>query len=255
MPSSKRSIADSSDALSVQKKTRLEVVEAQRSCIDAFIQWNDEDQVEFMCHLLSRMSHSQHSQLNSLLEPLLLRDFISALPARGLPHIAANILAYLDAKSLLSVEFVSRQWQWIVIRFQLWRRLISRRISSDLTWLGLARRRGWLDIIDMTDQFRLYDILLQHLACVEALKRGFEYPIDSRSKRAISPPAPHGDNWLFAASTTPDAVSAAALEAINPDCADATVVAHRFYKRLYPRINQDINVSRHNSPYFILYFC
>ncbi|VDK31007.1 unnamed protein product [Dibothriocephalus latus] len=70
--------------VSVQKKKRprsynSRISAEQKLCIDTFEHWSDQDQVEFLCCLLSRMSHSQHSQINKFLEPLLQRDFIIAL--------------------------------------------------------------------------------------------------------------------------------------------------------------------------------
>ncbi|VDK89620.1 unnamed protein product [Dibothriocephalus latus] len=70
--------------VSAQKKKRprsynSRTLAEQKLCIDTFERWSDQDQVEFLCCLLSRMSHSQHSQINKLLEPLLQRDFIIAL--------------------------------------------------------------------------------------------------------------------------------------------------------------------------------
>nr|VZI20056.1 unnamed protein product [Spirometra erinaceieuropaei] len=107
----KRSIADMGIDVSVQKKKRPRSYNSrtsaeQKLCIDTFERWSDQDQIEFLCCLLSRMSHSQHSQINKLLEPLLQRDFIIALQAHGVSHLAETILSHLDAKSLLSAELV-----------------------------------------------------------------------------------------------------------------------------------------------------
>jgi len=41
-------------------------------------------QVIFIEHLLARMCHYQHGQINSFLKPMLQRDFISALPGTSL---------------------------------------------------------------------------------------------------------------------------------------------------------------------------
>ena len=37
-------------------------------------------QVDFVQHLVMRMCHYQHGQVNSFLKPMLQRDFITALP-------------------------------------------------------------------------------------------------------------------------------------------------------------------------------
>ncbi|KAK1903650.1 F-box/WD repeat-containing protein 11 [Dissostichus eleginoides] len=75
-------------------------------CIALFDQWSEADQVEFVERLISRMCHYQHGHINSYLKPMLQRDFITALPAQGLDHIAENILSFLDARSLCSAELV-----------------------------------------------------------------------------------------------------------------------------------------------------
>ncbi len=226
--------------MSLEKKTRLEVEADQRRCIEAFTQWSDEDQVEFLCSLLSRMSHDQHSQINSLLEPLLQRDFIMALPARGLPHISANILSYLDADSLYSVELVSQGWQWIVVSFQLWRRLIVRRMATDSVWRGLGERRGWFNVVHLADP-AIFCVLLQQMraTALASAKRGVECP--NRDKVI-----PFGDNWSSAlpAPITQEAIHAAASLSLPLTSNEAMMLAHRFYKQLYPRINHDIQVSR-----------
>jgi len=50
------------------------------SCTKFFDNWTEHDQVIFVEHLLSRMCHYQHGQINTFLKPMLQRDFISALP-------------------------------------------------------------------------------------------------------------------------------------------------------------------------------
>ncbi|VDK42932.1 unnamed protein product [Taenia asiatica] len=245
----KRSSGEGMDIVTVQKKTRIEVVTEQKCYIEAFSQWNEEDQVYFLCQLLSRMSHAQHSQINSLLEPLLQCDIITALPSSGVSNISADILSYLDAPSLLAVELVSRSWQRIVVRYQLWRKLISRRIESDHMWRGLAERRGWLSFISLPDPTILSSLLEQRLSllnCGQAQKRGLEFPSIKFSTQPQQP-APFGDNWnLLPASFTSAAANAVAT-AVSPtptysqSCSlDKMMLAHRFYKQLYPRIIRDI---------------
>ncbi|KAA0197043.1 F box:WD repeat containing protein 1A [Fasciolopsis buskii] len=139
-----------------QKKKRLQnsgvcVSLEKEACIDMFDTWSSKEQVDFLCHVLSRMTHFQQSQVNNLLEPLLKRDFIVAFRSHGVPHLSELILTQLDASSLKSVELVSRGWQWSVAKYQLWRRLIVRRITTDPVWHGLAERRGWLDLVNLTD--------------------------------------------------------------------------------------------------------
>ncbi|CAI2729313.1 unnamed protein product [Schistosoma spindalis] len=139
-----------------QKKKRLHnnsspVSMEKKNCIDTFTSWSNGDQVDFICNLLSKISHFQQSQINDFLEPLLKRDFIVALQNRGVPYLAEMILVQLDASSLLSVELASRGWQWSVAKYQLWRRLLACRVATDPVWHGLCERRGWIEFIDHSD--------------------------------------------------------------------------------------------------------
>lgn len=242
------------DIVGAQKKNRLEIVADQNRCLEAFSRWNEEDQVEFLCRLLRRMSHAQHSQINSLLEPLLQCDIVTALPSRGVPNISANILSYLDASSLLAVELVSKSWQTIVVRFQLWRKLIARRIETDFVWRGLAERRGWLTFVQLVDPSVLSSLLEQRMAqlsCVQGLKRGLEFS-SMKSTGQTHLPAPFGDSW---SSAMPSSFTSAALDAASISSPSSSLsqsescshkkmlLAHRFYKQLYPRIIRDIRVS------------
>ncbi|KAM3175988.1 hypothetical protein ACTXT7_007381 [Hymenolepis weldensis] len=247
----KRSSVGGMELVTAQKKNRLEVVADQNRCLEAFSQWNEDDQVDFLCKLLRRMSHAQHSQINILLEPLLQCDIVTALPSRGVPNISADILSYLDANSLLSVELVSKSWQRIVVRFQLWRKLIARRIETDVVWRGLAERRGWLTFVQLVDPSVLSTLLEQRmfqLGCGQGgLKRALEFPSIKLNGQS-SHPTPFGDNWSSAmlislTSAAIDAVStsSSSLSRSEGSCShEKMLLAHRFYKQLYPRIIRDI---------------
>nr|NP_001027626.1 beta-transducin repeat-containing homologue protein [Ciona intestinalis]BAC57516.1 beta-transducin repeat-containing homologue protein [Ciona intestinalis] len=113
------------------------------SCTKHFDTWSEQEQVDFVEHLILRMCHYQHGQINCFLKPMLQRDFISALPARGLSHVAENILTYLDAKSLGAAELVCREWYRVVQDGHLWKRLIERMVSTHSLWKGLSERMGW----------------------------------------------------------------------------------------------------------------
>lgn len=63
--------------------------------------------------------------------------------AKGLDHIAENILSYLDAKSLCSAEIVCKEWHRVISEGMLWKKLIERMARTDTLWRGLAERRGW----------------------------------------------------------------------------------------------------------------
>ena len=203
------------------------------------------------------MSHAQHSQISSLLEPLLQCDIITALPTRGVANISADILSYLDANSLLAVELVSKGWQTIVVRFQLWRKLIARRIETDYVWRGLVERRGWLPLINVVDPITLSSLLESRLSlsssCHQIQKRGLEFPHMRLSNQLSQQPNPFGD---ISISALPPALFSGAVDlppvdiATSPtpsysqSCSHETMMlAHRFYKQLYPRIIHDINVS------------
>ncbi|EDV22800.1 uncharacterized protein TRIADDRAFT_50617 [Trichoplax adhaerens] len=88
------------------------------------------------------MNHYQHSQINNFLGPMLQRDFISVLPARGLVHIAENILGYLDAKSLCAAERVCKDWYHTIDSCMLWKKLIMYKVHTDNLWKGLSERRA-----------------------------------------------------------------------------------------------------------------
>ncbi|KAF6774667.1 hypothetical protein AHF37_05906 [Paragonimus kellicotti] len=165
-----------------QKKKRLHnsgacVSLEKKACIDMFDTWSSNEQVDFLCHILSRMSHFQQSQVNNLLEPLLKRDFIVAFRSHGVPHLAELILSQLDGLSLLSVELVSRGWQWSVAKHQLWRRLIARRIATDPVWHGLAERRGWLELVHLADPSLLPTALEQRRVAMGLRQKLSDFPL------------------------------------------------------------------------------
>ncbi|GIX73447.1 hypothetical protein CDAR_406361 [Caerostris darwini] len=113
-------------------------------CTNYFEKWGEQNQIEFVELMLSKMTHCQHSQISSFLRPMLQRDFISLLPKKGLDHVAESILSYLDAKSLCASELVSKEWYRVISEGMLWKKLIERRVLTDPLWKGLADRRGWI---------------------------------------------------------------------------------------------------------------
>jgi F-box and WD-40 domain protein 1/11 len=50
-------------------------------CLRQFEGWGEQDQIEFVEHLLARMCHYQHGHINTFLKPMLQRDFVSLLPS------------------------------------------------------------------------------------------------------------------------------------------------------------------------------
>lgn len=117
--------------------------EERDACTKQFDMWTIQEQTDFVQHLLSRMCHHQHGQINAFLKPMLQRDFITTLPERGMPHVAENILTYLDAKSLCAAERVCRTWYRVIQEGMLWKRLIERNVRTDSLWKGLSDRMGW----------------------------------------------------------------------------------------------------------------
>lgn len=66
--------------------------------------------------------------------------------AKGLDHIAENILAYLDAKSLCAAELVCKEWYRVISEGNLWKKLIERKVLTDSQWKGLSERRSWYEV-------------------------------------------------------------------------------------------------------------
>ncbi|VTJ64012.1 Hypothetical predicted protein [Marmota monax] len=141
----KTKLANGTSSMIVPKQRKLSASyeKEKELCVKYFEQWSESDQVEFMEHLISQMCHYQHGHINSYLKPMLQRDFITALPARGLDHIAENILSYLDAKSLCAAALVCKEWYRVTSDGMLWKKLIERMVRTDSLWRGLAERRGW----------------------------------------------------------------------------------------------------------------
>uniref|UniRef100_A0A914N989 F-box domain-containing protein n=1 Tax=Meloidogyne incognita TaxID=6306 RepID=A0A914N989_MELIC len=111
--------------------------------ISKFMAWTEQDQTDFCKHLLQRMCHHQHGQIDQFLGPMLKRDFISLLPT----GLAENVLQLLDAQSLYACELVSKEWHKVIANGMLWRKFFERKFRSDQLWQGLANKRGWLVII------------------------------------------------------------------------------------------------------------
>ncbi|XP_052225874.1 beta-TrCP-like isoform X2 [Dreissena polymorpha] len=128
---------------STEESLSPQYLKEKDACVKLFDAWTEHDQVAFVEHLLSKMCHYQHGQINSYLKPMLQRDFISALPAKGLDHVAETILSYLDAKSLCSAELVCKEWYRVISDGMLWKKLMERMTFTDNLWRGLADRRGW----------------------------------------------------------------------------------------------------------------
>ncbi|XP_064630078.1 F-box/WD repeat-containing protein 1A-like isoform X2 [Lineus longissimus] len=119
-------------------------LQEKKACMKYFETWTETDQVDFVEHMLSMMCHHQHGQINTFLKPMLQRDFISALPAKGLDHVAEKILSYLDAESLRAAELVCKEWYRVISDGTLWKKLIEHMVSTDTLWKGLAERRQWI---------------------------------------------------------------------------------------------------------------
>ncbi|XP_042200345.1 beta-TrCP-like [Callorhinchus milii] len=130
-----------------QRRPSSSYEKQKEQCVKYFDQWTETDQVEFVENLISRMCHYQHGHINSYLKPMLQRDFITALPARGLDHIAENILWFLDARSLCAAELVCKEWYRVISDGMLWKKLMERMVRTDSLWKGLSERRGWIQYL------------------------------------------------------------------------------------------------------------
>jgi len=82
--------------------------------LTTFSTWDDREQLIFVENLLKRMHSQQHGQINTILLPMLQRDFIGQLATRGLEHIAEKILSYLNDQSLVSTELVCHDWYHVI---------------------------------------------------------------------------------------------------------------------------------------------
>ncbi|XP_058954350.2 F-box/WD repeat-containing protein 1A-like [Pocillopora verrucosa] len=139
-------VIDGEDEKSSEKeseRSRELFIEQSQACAKHFEKWSETQQVEFVEFLLSKMCHYQHGHINSYLKPMLQRDFITALPAKGLDHIAEKILSYLDAESLCAAERVCKEWYRVISDGMLWKKLIEKKVRTDPLWRGLSERRGW----------------------------------------------------------------------------------------------------------------
>lgn len=66
--------------LGTQVSNSSDYQDSKKECVNQFLSWNEDQQVEFVQDLLSRMCHVQHGQIEAYLKPMLQRDFVSALP-------------------------------------------------------------------------------------------------------------------------------------------------------------------------------
>ncbi|KAF7256758.1 hypothetical protein EG68_08889 [Paragonimus skrjabini miyazakii] len=107
-----------------------------------------ETQLEFATAILTRLSSEQLLEIEKHTNILKKRDIILLLYKKSFTHIAYQILSYLDAQSLASVELVSYAWQEIVKQFGLWKQLIRTRVAKDRLWQSLINR---LDLIKYLD--------------------------------------------------------------------------------------------------------
>ncbi|PSN46000.1 F-box/WD repeat-containing protein 1A [Blattella germanica] len=90
-----------------KKEPSPQYVTERETCLKYFEKWSEQDQVEFVEHLLSRMCHYQHE--------------------KGLDHVAESILSYLDADSLCAAELVCKEWYRVISEGMLWKKLIERK--------------------------------------------------------------------------------------------------------------------------------
>ena len=94
------------------------------TCLNYFELWTENEQIDFVEHLLSRMCHYQHGHINQYLKPMLQRDFISALPGR----IVFEILAFLHQDASVSVGTTAKSF----IQHQMARRVLAALIGPSI---------------------------------------------------------------------------------------------------------------------------
>jgi F-box and WD-40 domain protein 1/11 len=115
----------------------------RESRVNEILQYSDYEQIDFVRTLMQHMSHYQLGVIDTQLQPLLQRDFISQLAKRGMSELAKNILGYLDADSLRSAEQVCRGWYNVINNGMLWKSFVENQVQTNLMWKGLSERRGW----------------------------------------------------------------------------------------------------------------
>lgn len=115
----------------------------QENCMKQIQAWPCTEQVDLMKRLLGKMTHHQLSLINTALQPLLQRDFITLLPLKGLTHLSVKILSCLDAKSLYNASCACKEWNRIIHENHLWKKLIENNIREHKVWADIVKRRGW----------------------------------------------------------------------------------------------------------------
>jgi len=94
---------------------------------------------------------------------------LTLLLARGLDHIAEQILSYVDAASLTAAELVCKEWRRVIADGSLWRKLIEHKVLSDTLWKGLAERKGWYVPLFSTVSAALFAAISLLLLCFALL--------------------------------------------------------------------------------------
>ncbi|CAF0989263.1 unnamed protein product [Rotaria sordida] len=128
---------------STKKLLTINYEKKSEEYLATFSTWSDHEQLLFVGNLLQNMHSHQHGQINSFLSPMLQRDFIGRLSSCGLENLSEKILEYLDDQSLKSSELVCREWYHVISEGMLWKKLIERKVLSDILWHDLSERRGW----------------------------------------------------------------------------------------------------------------
>jgi len=111
--------------------------------VNEILQFSEYEQIDFVRTLMQHMSHHQLGVIDTTLQPLLQRNFISQLAERGMSELAKNILGYLDADSLRSAEQVCKGWHSVINNGMLWKSFVENQTKQNSLWCGLSERRGW----------------------------------------------------------------------------------------------------------------
>lgn len=144
----------------------------KEACFRMFNSWSGENQMNFIENVLSGLSNAQHGHINTLLKPMLQRDFISIFSETGLELITEHILLYLDAKSLRVAELVCTRWNQSIADCKLWKKMIGWKVTNDQLWNDLGKHREWISTVteasrssQLTHSFyrRLYSDILRDI--------------------------------------------------------------------------------------------
>jgi len=131
------------DRVNAASELTPEYCRRRENRVNEILQFSEYEQIDFVRTLMQHMSHHQLGVIDTTLQPLLQRNFISQLAERGMSELAKNILGYLDADSLRSAEQVCKGWHSVINNGMLWKSFVENQTKQNSLWCGLSERRGW----------------------------------------------------------------------------------------------------------------